>query len=202
MRCKVVCVPFFLLCLLISTLALAFDEPQDFRGLKFGQDLTQQLPKCQDTETAYDIRRCWEPQKSLKELGVIETDDDTPRYLIRNEPPIGRFNISEVIANQIDGKMESMSIVFRGWFAGNHSDTQEMIDILQARYLNPSSDKEEKDEFAGRMVCWRGASIGVDFIQIVYKPFQSWTITFHTIRHDVYHAAKKKAKAQKSASGF
>ena len=84
----------------LSTPIFAYDEPDNFAGVKFGEDVTAQVLNCRDSIAGLDNKPCWE------ELTKGQ------RGYLKNVGEIEKF-VESISYRQIDKKLEMVSLNFR-----------------------------------------------------------------------------------------
>ena len=103
---------------LIAVNAYGYNEPEDFRGIKFGQDLTKQIPQCPDETVRY--ARIKPPSAAVKALTTpcwLETRAGSALYgghrvLLCTTSGRSVKNFFDVDARQLDDKLAHIELIF------------------------------------------------------------------------------------------
>lgn len=113
--------------ILVPLLLWAWEEPDNFQGLRFGVDVTQAMPEClQDTPSAQQRQtveasraRCWQ-----------KVADD--RVILHNVGPMGEVGVY-VMAEQVAHKLAQVSVIF------SSPQFPRVLSWLQAQYGGPTA---------------------------------------------------------------
>jgi hypothetical protein len=139
-----------LLSLCVATLSFAYDEPDNFAGVKFGEDVTTQLPNCRESSAFRNKLPCWEElvkdeRGDLKNMGEIQ-------------------NLVEgIFYTQVEKKLEYVLLEFRT------EKARALLDIFKRRYGEPTSVAERPWQSKGGVKTtsihaeWAGPKISIIF---------------------------------------
>lgn len=154
------------LTLIFITPTLAYDEPDNFAGIKFGQDVRQQIPECpHKVEFGGRYRVVDERQtKSLSGPCYLDMFIGSARrmYSIYNLGQIGE-KFSRVGTSNIDDKLVHVYMAFPSVGATH------LLEVFTARYGIPSIQKTENVQsgigatFTSRNVAWNGKRVSIVF---------------------------------------
>jgi hypothetical protein len=149
MKVKIV-VAIGLLSWCLPTLSFAYDEPDNFAGVKFGEDVTTQLPNCRESAVYIKKLPCWE------ELVKDERGD------LKNMGEIQKF-VESIYYRQIDKKLEHVMLSFPS------EKARALLDIFKTRYGEPTSVAERPWQSKGGVKTtsiyaeWAGPKISIIF---------------------------------------
>jgi hypothetical protein len=148
-----------ILAALLTTGAYAFDDPTEFRGLKFGESVTTQLPHCpvpltNTTEPCWN----WDPGQGIS----------SEVYRVARLKPIAGVALIVYVEeiNKMPGRIE---ITF------NSDGFSKVMDVFRERYGPPTDMQETKwTSKAGRtlpntLITWRGENIHIQARHFSYK---------------------------------
>ena len=135
----------------------AYSEPDNFAGLKFGQDLTKQIRQC----IAVFIQvRCYK-------IGHLPADQNPERdlsglgdYRLYN---MGEFQspADELIADQQNGKLIRVTALV------NSAKAQSVLEMLKQRYGKPTQEDLEVDgnpvPLNNSTIIWKGQRVSIQF---------------------------------------
>ena len=136
--------------LFVSNPIFAYDEPDNFAGVKFGQDVTAQLPNCRESYAYLNKKPCWQEltkgeHGELKNMGEIQ-------------------NLVEgIFYRQIDNKFEYVSLYFRS------EKASALLDIFKTRYGAPTYIAERPWQSKGGVKTtfiyaeWIGSNVSILF---------------------------------------
>src|SRR6185369_11034616 len=117
-----------------SEFVSAYNEPDNFAGLKFGHDLTKQIREC----ILLIQTRCYKTVRSAADQNP-ERDLPSPGdYRLYN---MGEFQaaVDEIVADQQDGKLIRVTALV------NTDKAQSVLEMLKHRYGNPTQEDSEAD---------------------------------------------------------
>lgn len=138
--------------MILATGAHAFDEPTEFRGLKFGESIKTQLPEC---DSVY---------RPLLERPIC-LDASHGLSVIKNLM-IGKTILVDAFATEVDEKLASI------YMETSSSNFNMLMDIFRERYGSPTQVQETTwTSKAGRtlpntIVAWRGDNIHITATQL------------------------------------
>jgi hypothetical protein len=173
-----------LLLFLSAMPAVAFDEPKDFRGLKFNEPLESQIPNCRDV--ALQVTRehkegCWS-----KSNGV---------YLIHQLGPLAGVYISSTIVFPINGLIGMLNLSFAG------SQFSTIVSLFKERYGQPTDEKESNwiskagTKLPNRTLGWLGENIQIELVKLgSNRDLSEATFTTKLWRDSKADEMKKKIK--------
>jgi hypothetical protein len=138
----------------VSAVALAWEEPRDFRGLPFGDDIEKLLPQC--TQAMLDkniqyIQKCW-----WKSAG-------SEIYQINGFEPLAGVKLSTV-ARQVNGGLEYILATFPSGSFGT------VLPIMIERYGKLTAIEESEWVSKGGVrlknttVRWRGDNVHIELV--------------------------------------
>jgi hypothetical protein len=165
----------------------AYEEPDSFAGLKFGEDLTTQIEKC----PGYGSRsttRCYEP------IGT------PPFYVLHNIGEIQR-EVKLIFANQVDDKLAAVNLAF------DSSKTRVLLSILKERYGDPTIESVEPWVSQGGVkttsmqAIWKGQNVRITLRERSYKIDQG-SIIYSTEAWSEHLKRIEAEKIKKGASGL
>ena len=140
--------------LLCASTTHAWNEPTDFKGLKFGEDLTAAIPKCPRDITQKD--RCWaEP--------AIRFSDHPETYDLKMGPIGDRWLQTQAI--QLQKKLAKIEIGFPA------TEFATMFRIFQERYGEPTKVEDFQWQsqigavFRSRRATWQGEKVSITMTQ-------------------------------------
>jgi hypothetical protein len=108
----------------------SWNEPDEFRGLKLGQNLRDQARQC--PERYWDTKeRCW------KQVAPPDAHGST-LYTLHNFGPIGDLSTGEMYATQLNDRL--------AWIATTigHNGDERLRGIMVERYGRPTSESTEE----------------------------------------------------------
>lgn len=146
---KIAAISFFISLLIVRSYGhlFAYEEPDNFAGLKFGEDLTTQMEKC-SSFAPRSGPRCYQP------LGTI--------YSLYNVGEIQR-ELKRIFAHQVDGKLAAVTLNF------DTSRTSVFFSILTERYGEPTTQTQEPWVSKGgvkttsTLAIWKGRNVSIRF---------------------------------------
>lgn len=126
----------------------AYEEPDGFADLKFGEDLTTQIEKCPSLPQTSGPR-CYYP---------LNGDPFGRPYSLHNMGEIQR-EVKNIVAYQVDGKLAAVILFF------DTSRTSVLLSILRKRYGEPSTHALQpwmpRPTVMSRLVIWKGQNVSI-----------------------------------------
>lgn len=126
----------FLLLLFLSTRSFAWTEPDNFRGLKFGDSLTKQIPECpydlspsKSYRSSQSKEPCWQDTVLNQ---YLKGDPAKIYYVISNVGRLGDVAMT-VDAVELHGKLARVELTF------NSGDFHKLLAIFKEAYGSPTS---------------------------------------------------------------
>lgn len=122
------------------------DEPRSFMGLRFGEDIRQQVPECP--------RSWWEVKVPCRKDIVDSLHEIHNLY-------VGDRSLGEVLASQVSDKLEKVSITF------SSDRYPEMLAMFSERYGKPKSTAVEQwrskagATFTNNTASWKWRSLEI-----------------------------------------
>ncbi len=178
---------------LLRGYAFAYDEPDNFAGLKFGQDLTKQMRPCRLVKDTEYGERCYVDGPAD---GIREGDSFTLRNVVdflRHDPE----------ARQLNGKLAMVSFTFNN----RTGEDETVLAILTRRYGAPTEQRQEPwvsragVRTTNLNVTWEGKNVTI-FFEERGSTIDQGHVTYVT-RAWIDHLRKRQAeKAKKGASGL
>jgi len=185
----VVAIALLLLCL--PTLSFAYDEPDNFAGVKFGVDVRTQLPDCRAVfrdferklKTLDDVynTRCYEDgSSSLEHMGEIQR-------LVRI-----------IFFGEVHSKLEQIELIFPSISAGA------LLTVLKQRYGEPTSTSQlpwkslSGIETTNTHVEWQGKNVSIAFDERKSK-INEGRIEYTTSAYREWAAKQAEERLKKSA---
>jgi hypothetical protein len=181
---------FVALLILVAATVHAFDEPTEFRGLRFTESIKSQIPKCPYGLGLSDRNfkeKCWH-------------DPIKDAYLIDNLGPIADVRIMTV-AGEVDEKLGYLYLTF------NSSSFNTLLSVLRERYGPPTDIQETKwTSKAGRtlpntLATWQGENIHIRARQLGSKIDES-QITVSTKAWRDKSSQENQGKIKDAAKGL
>jgi hypothetical protein len=182
--------------------APTWNEPDEFRGLKFGEDLRQMIPECPSSYTAgrkyyhwTDTKeRCWQP--------LFAPSGPEAVYELHNFPSLGRVPAGQLWAMQIDNRFSHISItVEHDLFA------DDLRQMLVTRYGRPTEDKTVQVQtkagafFTSRELTWAGKHINVEFHERSTR-IDETRVDVYTLAWMAYQQQKRDQLRRQGAEGL
>lgn len=188
---KIAAISLLISLLIIHGNLFAYDEPDSFAGLKFGEDLTTQIEEC---PTSYGVR-------DLSKIRQSGTRCYSPFgnpliYELYNMGEIQR-EVSNIFANQVDGKLAFVTLAF------DSSKTRVLFSILKERYGEPTTQVVEPWVSKGGVkttsmnATWKGRNVSITLTERGYKIDQG-SIHYST---EAWHEYLKRIEAEKIKKG-
>lgn len=180
--------------LFFSVLVFAYDEPDHFAGVKFGQDLTKQVPKC-----PYESHDGVKIKALKKRCYAVTWSGSYPHknYQLFNMGEIESF-VLYITASQVNDKMESVRLDF------NNNIAADLLAILNQRYGKPTTQSSEPWRSQGGLkvtsllAVWKGQRVSITFRERVSEA-RYGTIDYETAAW-VEYLAQQRAKTLKKAT--
>jgi hypothetical protein len=178
---------------------LAYDEPDNFAGLKFGEDLTKQMEKCPHGSSGLPdqgkIRalgtRCY---AYPLEKGQIIT------YGLYNMGEI-QHEVKGILAQQLDGKLVEVGLYFES------SKASVLLSILNQRYGKPTDQSQQPWMSKGGIkatsthAVWKGRNVSITLVERASKIDEGY-ITYDTEAWTEYLRHRRLETIKKGASGL
>ena len=195
-RNKIAATGFLISLLIIHGNLFAYEEPDSFAGLKFGEDLTTQIEKCPSSSYGgIDVLkilqskiRCYDP------IGAPQS------YLLYNIGEIQR-DVKNIFAHQVDGKLAAATLTF------DSSKTRVLLSILKERYGEPTIERVEPWVSKGGVkttsmeATWKGQNVSITLTERSYKIDQG-SINYSTEAWREHLKRKEAEQVKKGASGL
>jgi hypothetical protein len=153
-----------LLALLWTFEGAAWNEPNEFRGVKFGEDLTKSITACPSEFSTYSptkkLYKPWETKKRCWELYQVDTKSGENFYWLHNFGLIGDVFV-KMFGIQLNRKLGEIELQF-----SSQSFTQ-LLTIFMARYGEPSIQETEEvtnalgAKFPNRIAEWHGERLSI-----------------------------------------
>jgi hypothetical protein len=148
---------------LTTTVLHAFEDPADFRGLKFNEDVRQQIPKCPNYMWL-ESRKTFEQTRSYKEKcwGLYPSNI----FFLGNFGPIGDVEITVMSADQVDDKLSAILTKF------SSVKFSIILAIFTERYGTPTTVMESTWLSKGGVslpnttINWKGKDIHIELIRL------------------------------------
>ena len=173
----------------MSTPIFAYDEPDNFAGVKFGEDVRTQILPCAEVYNSPKDERCWYQSRpdavrgEFNRLGEISTMTTGVHYL------------------QIDGKLERVHLIFK---SDNASD---MLAVLKQRYGQPTSIQQRPFQTTGGVKTtsthaeWRGKNIVITFDERIAR-IDTGLVEYATDKYRKTQTQEYGDKLKKAAGGL
>lgn len=177
----------------------AYEEPDSFAGLKFGEDLTTQIEKC----PSVDFSSLFLDKQKVRVSGTrCYWPVGTPAvfYSLYNMGEI-QHEVKDIWAHLLDSKLAAVTLIF------NSSKTSVLLSILRERYGEPTAQSVQPWVSKGgvkttsTLVIWKGRNVSITLTE------RSHTIEEGSIRYSteawIEHLKRTEAeKIKKGASGL
>ncbi len=180
-----------------SEFVSAYNEPDNFAGLKFGHDLTKQIREC----ILLIQTRCYKTVRSPADQNP-ERDSPSPGdYRLYN---MGEFQaaVDEIVADQQDGKLIRVTALV------NSDKAQSVLEMLKHRYGKPTQEDSEADGSPvspnNRTFFWKGQRVSIQFetrVPALQRGRISWTWMESQKGRGRSKAAGKTEHTKKRAAG-
>jgi hypothetical protein len=181
--------------------APTWNEPDEFRGLKFGEDLRQQIPECPSSYTAgrkyyrwTDTKeRCWEPMSTAR---GSEAD-----YWLRNFSSLGRVPAGSLWARQIDNRLSFVSMTV------NHDFFDDLRAMLIERYGKPTTQKTTQVQtmaggiFPNLELHWIGEKMHVECLERPNR-IDETLLGIYTREYAAYRTRQRDEQRRQGAEGL
>lgn len=166
--------------LLNAAAAFAWNEPEDFRGLRFGEDLTKALPQCSNY---LDKQRCWSPISA--------------EYYHLQLGSLGEWTLNTT-AEQIKGRLAKVTIDVPSFTTGS------MFDLLKTRYGEPTNMETKSwrskagATFSKLTADWVGTNVSIYFEERGSR-VDKGTVRYVTAEYERLLTEKYKQERNKAA---
>jgi len=181
---------------LFSVRVLAYNEADNFAGIKFGEDLTKQLPECKGPMRVQG-KRCYQigrlpadiPERDLSQLG---------NYQLYNMGEI-QNSVTAIIADQSqDQRLVKITMVF------DPANAQRVLATLMYRYGPESTSGTEPDKTGRKLdntiVYWKGMIVSIIFESRV-PAIQRGMVTWKWDRQQSEKAERQRREAETIKKG-
>jgi len=154
---------FLMVWLQIGEYGFAYNEPDNFAGLKFGQDLTKQMRQCPYVSLGSGAKS--PDGKKIRASGVRCYYQGGDVYALWNMGEL-EHQFDMIDAQQIDGKLEYVYLAFRT----NKFPT--VFSILQQRYGKPaqvsrrSLISKQRGSITSKRVVWKGRNVSITLDEV------------------------------------
>ena len=168
-----------MLTLVLPAPSLAWNEPDNFRGLKFGEDVTKAIPECSYTVSRLgpeefripvpsDLKKgpCWMENMPDKNKyiypNLVAGGIDKGTYTLFGLGPIGDVSV-KTYARQLEDKLALIGLSFPSASAGK------LLATLKERYGDPTIEKVEDwqskagAKFTNLTASWIGKRVSIVF---------------------------------------
>ena len=178
---------------------LAYDEPDNFAGLKFGEDLTKQMEECPHVSSAFpDLpkikalgTRCY---AYPLQKGQIVT------YSLYNMGEI-QHQVKGILAQQLDGKLVQIALYFES------SKASVLLPILNQRYGPPTDQSQQPWVSKGGIkatsirAVWKGTNVSITLVERASKIDEGY-ISYDTEAWTEYLRQRRLETIKKGAGGL
>jgi hypothetical protein len=165
--------------------SLAYEEPDNFAGLKFGEDIrTQDLHKCSNLDAPTSRLRCYTGTGAAGHL--------------KNVSEIERM-VNEIFYAQINDKLESIQLTFSSGL------TTTLLAVLTERYGSPTATVERPWQSVGGLkttsthVEWTGNNVWIIFDERAGKVNEGRVMYRTSVSRE--HAMQLQKELRKKAVG-
>jgi hypothetical protein len=171
-------------------LLTAWNDPEEFRGLKLGQSLKGQIQKC-PPNFRESKKRCWAQVGQPNAYGEV-------LYQLHNFGPIGNLPQGSMIAIEVHNRLHSISITM------SHDLYSQLRDTVLQRYGTPTSEHTEEVvtkagvKWPTKTIIWHGSYIIIELFERVVHADKT-TLHAHTLEF-VDHLRRKDSQQQKKGA--
>jgi hypothetical protein len=151
------------LSLQIPEYSFAYNEPDNFAGLRFGQDLTKQMQQCPYVSLGSGAKS--PDGKKIRASGVRCYHRGGDVYALWNMGEL-EHQFDMIDAQQIDGKLEYIYLAFRT----NKFPT--VFSLLQQRYGTPTQESrrsltsKQRRSITSKHVVWKGRNVSITLDEV------------------------------------
>jgi hypothetical protein len=165
-----------------------WNEPDEFRGLKLGQNLRDQSRECPEFPSATQ-NRCW------KQIGPPDAYGST-LYTLHNFGPVGDLSGGAMYARQLNDRLVWIAITMA------HDGYSRLRDIVLQRYGRPTSEStEEVVTKAGvkwpKVISrWLGSRVNIELYERSLRVDQT-SLTAYTAEFTEHEQRKRREEGKK-----
>jgi hypothetical protein len=153
-----------LLIVLWPLAGIAWEEPSEFRGMKFGKDLTKTIPSCPSdfwpNSTIKKLYKPWETKIRCWEPSQVDTKAGEMYYTFHNFGPIGDV-VVQMSGFQLNHRLGQIILLF------SSESFSQLLTIFIARYGEPSQQNREEvanafgATFLNQIAEWHGSNVSI-----------------------------------------
>lgn len=141
--------------------SFGYDEPDNFAGLKFGENLTQQMDEC--PHSISPLGNKFNDYPKINKLGKRCYSEPVPKsYVLYNMGEIKKYLI-EIRAQQLDGKLAKVDLMM------TTANAPILLSMLNERYGKPTEQSQQPwtsktgVKTTSLLAIWRGANVSIVF---------------------------------------